>query len=66
MAQIESPYWTLAEAAIYARRHVNTIRNAIRAGELHAVGKTHKLTTRRWVDDWLERDCDDEPEEQAG
>jgi len=55
MAQIESPYWTLSEAAVYARRHVNTLRGAARAGELHVVGRGQKLTTRRWVDEWLER-----------
>jgi excisionase family DNA binding protein len=52
-----SPWMRLAEAAVYGRVSVGTLRNEIRRGRLrHArVGGRRAIRVRReWIDLWLE------------
>jgi excisionase family DNA binding protein len=49
-------YLTRQEAADYARLSLSTIKRALRAGELHAVGSRGRVRIRpEWVEAWLER-----------
>lgn len=59
VAEAVSPWLTVAEAAAVARRHAETVRSALKAGELHGHRKTTRGQWRVHIDSvtaWIEAD----------
>lgn len=53
---------TLKEAAPLARCSAQTLRDAIRAGELQSVKPgREKLVTKQWIEDWLTKKSVNQP-----
>lgn len=56
---------TVAELATKGRVHVETVRRAIRAGELVAEGRRTKWITVTEADRWLRSRCSTRPDKAA-
>ena len=54
----ETPWLTLAEAAVYLRRGKRFLAREVKAGRLRAArigGRGEILTSRAWCDDYIEK-----------
>lgn len=54
--QEQDPWLTYEQAAQIVGLHINTIRRAVRKGELQVVRRSHTIVRMRrsWVDAWLQ------------